>query len=479
MCDSPRFTGHSCIINNEEERGRTNMSIAQELTNLLSAQQVSTSPSVLDQHSHDESYHHPVTPDVVVFPESVDDVVSVVRYASEHRVPIVPYAVGSSLEGHAIPVQHGISLDMMRMDKVLEIRPDDFLVSVQPGVTREALNEALKRYGLFFPVDPGANASLGGMTATNASGTTTVRYGAMKDNVRALQVVLPDGQVIRTGSLAAKSSSGYNLTGLFVGSEGTLGVITELWLKVYGIPEKILAARVTFPDVESTVRASTAMIGSGIGVARLEFVDPVVMDAVNAYKHTNYAVVPTLFLEFHGSEHGVEEDAALAQDIAREEGGRDFEFEADEKARNILWEARHSAAWAFKARHPGTEHMSTDVCVPLSKLPEAVAHAKRAIEEEGAVGGIVGHVGDGNFHCSLAVDPHDDAQLAVVYRVNQRVVEHALTLGGTCTGEHGVGLGKRKYQAQEHGPALAVMQALKRVIDPQDLMNPGKLVDGI
>ncbi|MDQ0191393.1 FAD-binding protein [Alicyclobacillus cycloheptanicus] len=458
---------------------QTAAAFARDLSRLLRPDQVSTGQSVLEQHSHDESYHRPVLPDVVVFPESTEDVVKVVNFAQEHQIPVVPYAVGSSLEGHAIPVKHGISLDMMRMNRVLEIRPEDFLVRVQPGVTREEVNAALKKYGLFFPVDPGANASLGGMAATNASGTTTVRYGAMKDNVRALQVVLPDGQVIQTGSLAAKTSSGYNLTGLFVGSEGTLGVITELWLKVYGIPEKILAARVTFPDVESTVRASTAMIGTGIGVARLEFVDPLVMAAVNSYKHTAFPEEPTLFLEFHGSEQGVQEDVALAQEIAQEEGGRDFVFETDEHARNVLWEARHSAAWAFKAHYPGTEHMSTDVCVPLSKLPEAVAHAKRVIAEEGAIGGVVGHVGDGNFHCSIAVNPNDEAELAKVYRVNERVVEHALSLGGTCTGEHGVGLGKRKYQAKEHGPALAVMQAIKRTIDPLDLMNPGKLVDGL
>lgn len=455
------------------------MRTAEDLSAILREDQVSTGTSVLEQHSRDESYHHPVTPDCVVFPENTKDVQEVLRYANERGIPVVPYAVGSSLEGHAVPVNGGISLDVMRMNRVLEVRADDFLVRVEPGVTKEQVNAALRQYGLFFPVDPGADASLGGMAATNASGTTTVRYGAMKENVRALEVVLADGRVIRTGSLAPKSSSGYNLTSLFVGSEGTLGVITELWLRVFGVPEKTIAARITFPDVASTVRASTAMIGTGIRVARLEFVDPVMMEAINHFKHTDYPEHPTLFLEFHGSDQGAEEDAELAMEIAREEGGTDIVIESDERSRHALWDARHSAAWAIKARHPGKEHMSTDVCVPISLLPDAVAHARRVMAEEGAVGGIVGHVGDGNFHASLIVDPTDEADLARAYRVNERIVEHALAQGGTCTGEHGVGLGKRKYQRQEHGTALDLMQGIKRVFDPAGIMNPGKLVDGL
>lgn len=460
-------------------RGDGSLSIAEDLATILRTDQVSTGVSVLEQHSRDESYHHPVKPDCVVFPECTQDVQEVLRYANERGVAVVPYAVGSSLEGHAVPVKAGISMDMMRMNRVLEVRQEDFLVRVQPGVTKEQVNAALRQYGLFFPVDPGADASLGGMAATNASGTTTVRYGAMKENVRALEVVTADGRVIHTGSLAAKSSSGYNLTSLFVGSEGTLGVITELWLRIYGIPEKTIAARITFPDVASTVRASTAMIGTGIRVARLEFVDPVMMEAINHFKHTNYPERPTLFLEFHGSIQGAEEDAQLAMEIAREEGGTDIVIESDEKARHTLWDARHSAAWAIKARHPGKEHMSTDVCVPISLLPDAVAHARRVMEEEDAVGGIVGHVGDGNFHASLIVDPSDEADLAKAYRVNERIVLHALAQGGTCTGEHGVGLGKRKYQRNEHGLALDFMQAIKQAFDPAGIMNPGKLVDGL
>jgi D-lactate dehydrogenase (cytochrome) len=451
--------------------------IAEDLRELLSPQQVSTSPSVLEQHSHDESYHTPVLPDAVVFPESTEDVVKVIRYAAQYRVPIVPFGMGSALEGHVVPLRGGISLDMTRMNRVLEVRPDDFLVRVQPGVTRVQLNEALGRYGLFFPVDPGADASLGGMAATNASGTTAVRYGAMRDNVRALEVVLPNGEVIRTGSLAVKSSSGYNLTSLFVGSEGTLGVITELWLRIYGIPEHIVAARAEFPDIQACVETSTQIMAAGIPVARVELVEAPYIEAVNRYKGTNFPVVPTLFLEFRGSRESVEAELRLAREIAKDAGCTGFVATADEGERNRLWEARHHAAYALVHQYPGCKHMATDVCVPLSKLPEAVIHARRVMDEEGVVGAIIGHVGDGNFHASLVMRPDVPDDLARAQRVNERIVEHALALGGTCTGEHGVGIGKKKYQAREHGASLALMQAIKRLVDPLDIMNPGKLVD--
>jgi D-lactate dehydrogenase (cytochrome) len=374
-------------------------------------------------------------------------------------------------------VRGGISLDMTRMNRILEIRPHDFLVRVQAGVTRVRLNEELGRYGLFFPVDPGADATLGGMAATNASGTTAVRYGAMRDNVRALEVVLPNGSVIRTGSLAVKSSSGYNLTALFVGSEGTLGVITELWLKVYGIPERIIAARAEFPDIQSCVQASTAIIGAGIPIARVEFVEPAFIEAVNRFKQTNFPLVPTLFLEFRGSRESVESDVRLTREIVYEEGCTSFQFTADERERNELWEARHHAAYALMHQYPAAKHMATDVCVPLSKLPEAVLHARRTMDEEGVVGAIIGHVGDGNFHASLVIRPDVPDDLERACRVNERIVEFALSLGGTCTGEHGVGIGKKKYQEREHGAAIDVMRAIKSVIDPLHIMNPGKLVD--
>jgi D-lactate dehydrogenase (cytochrome) len=451
----------------------------EDLVALLSKDQVSTGESILAQHSRDESYHTPVLPDVVVFPESTADVQAVLRYAFEHDLPVVPYGTGTGLEGHAIPIQGGISLDMMRMNKILEIRPDDFLVKVQPGVTKNQLNEALRRYGLFFPVDPGSDASLGGMAATNASGTTTVRFGAMKDNVRSLQVVLADGTVIETGRLAAKSSSGYNLTSLFVGSEGTLGVITELWLRVYGLPEEVIAAKVVFPTVADCVRASTAMVGSGIPVARLEFVSSEYVKAFNKYRGTNFPVQPTLLVEFHGSSESIQHDVSLAREIAEEEGCIAFEFVEDEAERRELWDIRHNAVYAFMHQFPGYGHMSTDVCVPLSKLPEAVEHAHQKLAEMQIHGAVIGHVGDGNFHVSIAVQPDNPESLAAADAFNEAIVEHALRLGGTCTGEHGVGIGKRKYQAKEHGPALRVMQAIKATLDPKGILNPGKLVHGL
>lgn len=451
--------------------------IVSDLKSILSPEQVSTSPSVLEQHARDESYHRGPLPDVVVFPASTEDVVKVVEYAAKNKIPLIPFGAGSSLEGHIIPVRGGICVDMTRMDRILEVRPQDFLVRVQPGVTRMKLNEHLKRYGLFFPVDPGADATLGGMAATNASGTTTVRYGAMRDHVRSLQVVLADGSVIQTGSLAAKSSSGYNLTNLFVGSEGTLGVITELWLKVHGIPEKTMAARAQFPDIRSCVDACTAIIGAGIAVTRMELVSEELIEKFNSYKQTNYTVTPTLFFEFSGSEAVVAHEVEAAKEVALDHGCKAFEFVADEAERLEMWKVRHNALYAFMHHFPGYGHMSTDVCVPFSKLPEAVLYAQEMLQELGIKGGIVGHVGDGNFHVMVPVKQDDENSMAVAYQFNERLVERAIALGGTCTGEHGVGLGKMKYQALEHGPALQVMRSIKAVLDPQHIMNPGKLID--
>ncbi len=455
------------------------MSIVADLQKVLSPNQVSSSQSVLEHHSKDESYHTPVLPDVVVFPESTEDVVKIARYASEHKVPVIPFGMGSGLEGHVVPVKHGISVDMMRMNNILEVRPDDFLVCVEPGVTRIQLNNELKRYGLFFPVDPGADASLGGMASTNASGTTAVRYGTMKDNVRSLEVVLADGRVMTIGSLAAKSSSGYNLTPLFVGSEGTLGIFTKVWLKIVGVPESIIAARAEFPDIQSCVNTSTAIVGAGIPIARVELVDAPFIEAVNAFKQTNYHVAPTLFLEFRGTEKGIGSDVELAQEISRDAGCTGFEFVTSEQERNRLWEARHSAAYAFNHQHPGCGHMATDVCVPLSKLPEAVTRAKRLLNEKGVHGAIIGHVGDGNFHVSIAVNRDDEENMRQAYEFNEALVYHALSLGGTCTGEHGVGLGKRKYQEEEHGVSIEVMRSIKAALDPLHIMNPEKLIDPI
>lgn len=452
------------------------MSLVRDLQAILRADQVTDNRSLCEQHGRDESYHAPVLPDAVVFAESCEDVVRVMQYAHSHRIPVTPFAVGSSLEGHTIPVQGGISLDMMRMNKVLEIRPDDFLVRVEPGVTKDQLNAALRRQGLFFTVDPGADASVGGMAATNASGTTTVKYGVMRDQVRALQIVLADGSVMHTGTLAAKSSSGYHLTGLFVGSEGTLGIFTELWLRVYGLPEKVLAARAAFPDVESCVRASTAIMGAGVPVARMELTDPAILHGVNRYKGTNYPEVPTLFLEFHGNGASLNHDVEMARTLCMEESCQAFEHVESEEARRQLWDARHVAATAFTAQFPGKRHLATDVCVPLSKMPEAVGHARALIDNSFIEGGIVGHVGDGNFHAVLAVDPDNQVEVSEAYRIHEQMVEQSLALGGTCTGEHGVGLGKRKFQTIEHADSIALMRSIKKLLDPEGILNPGKLV---
>lgn len=449
----------------------------EELARIIPSGQISQNPSVLEQHAKDESYHPGVLPDVVVYPESEADVVAVMSLATRCLVPVVAFGVGSGLEGQVVPLSHGISLDTSRLNRVLEVRPGDFLACVQPGVTRRQLNEQLGRHGLFFPVDPGANASLGGMAATGASGTTTVRYGGMREHVRALTVVLADGRVIRTGSLAAKSSSGLDLTHLFVGSEGTLGIFTELWVRIWGIPEATLAARAEFKTVDQAVAAATAIIGAGVPVVRLELVDAPFFQYINAYAHTAFALSPTLLLEFRGSRLGARADLAAAKDLVMEEGCTVFQEVEDAARQGEMWATRHSAAFAFMAAHPGLGHLATDVCVPISKLGEAVGRAKEALAELRMEGAILGHVGDGNFHVSLAVNPNDPADLARAEALSGRLVDHALSVQGTCTGEHGVGIGKRRYQDREHGPALAVMRSMKALLDPKGILNPGKLVD--
>lgn len=449
-----------------------------ELRSLLGdPRKVGTGQAVREHHSHDFSYHRPRLPDAVVYPESTDDVRAVLEWAARHRVPVVPFGVGSSLEGHTVPLAGGISLDMTRMDAILEVRPEDFLVRVQPGVTRSRLNQRLAREGLFFPVDPGADATIGGMIANNASGTNAVRYGAMKHQVLGLEVVLAGGRVIRTGSRAVKSSAGYNLTALFVGSEGTLGVVTEAILRIYPLPEFVLAARASFPSVEAAARVAVALIRAGVPVARVELVDAPTIRAVNAYKGTRYPERPTLFLEFAGTEAAVREEVALAQELAALEEGVDFAFETEPAARERLWEARHQAALAIAAAAPGRRMMATDVCVPLSQLPAAVAFARRVAEEHGLEAAILGHVGDGNYHVTFMVDPDDPAEVRRAEAVNERIVRDALARGGTCTGEHGVGMGKVKYLEAEHGAeAVELMRALKAVLDPLGILNPGKVV---
>lgn len=452
------------------------MLVLEQLKAALEPSRVSTNPSVLEQHSKDESYHEPALPDVVVFPKTTEEVKKIVGIANEHRIPVTAFGIGSSLEGHVIPYEGGISVDFSQMNGILEVNPHNFTVRVQPGVTRNQLNEHLKKYGLFFPVDPGADATIGGMTATNASGTTSVKYGVMRDQVRDLEVVLPNGEIIHTGSEVVKSSSGYHLTGLFVGSEGTLGLFTEITLKVHGIPEAILAARATFDSVKQAVQAVVGIISAGIPIARVELVDEASIAQVNKIKQTDYEIAPTLFLELHGNEAGLNEDVKFLGEILANEGVNEIIFEKDALARNRLWEARHYMAYAYIHGNPGKKMMVTDVCLPFDELAEAIIAARKKLDETGLVGGIVGHVGDGNYHVIIMIDLDDPDEVKRAEHFNEFVVEYALKRGGTCTGEHGVGVGKLKYQKAEHGAAYELMKKIKRALDPHNLFNPGKLI---
>jgi D-lactate dehydrogenase (cytochrome) len=437
---------------------------------------VSDGESVLDQHGADLSYHTPHRPDVVVFPESAEEVAAVLGYADTAGVPVVPFGAGTSLEGHVIPLRGGISLDLTRLDEILALRPADLTATVQAGVTRSQLEAAAGPHGLWFPVDPGADATLGGMAATNASGTTTVRYGGMRAHVLALEVVLPGGRIVRTGSRAVKTSAGYNLTNLFVGSEGTLGVITELTLRLHPIPDHIVVARAAFPSVEAACRAAAAIIGAGVLVTRCELLDATTIGALNAYAGTSFPVSPYLFVEFGGTEAGVAGDLAATRELADDEGASAFEAEADPTARAQMWAMRHNALMASLALAPGSKAMTTDVAVPVSELPAAIEQARRALEETDLRGGIVGHVGDGNFHVAFLLDPDDAASIAQAEALNARVVEDALARGGTSTGEHGIGFGKLGYLEQEHGDLIPLYRGIKDLFDPNGIMNPGKVV---
>jgi D-lactate dehydrogenase (cytochrome) len=453
------------------------MDLVAELTELVADEaRVTASEAVLEQHGKDLSYHPPQLPDVVVFAASTAEVSAVLAFANGHGVPVVPFGAGSSLEGHVIPIRGGISLDLTLLDRIVELSPADLTATVQAGVMRSTLNAAAGEEGLFFPVDPGADATLGGMAATNASGTTTVRYGVMRDQVLGLEVVLADGTVVRTGGHARKSSAGYDLTGLFVGSEGTLGVITELTLRLYGLPEHTLAARAVFPTVDAACRAAAGMVAAGVSLTRVELVDEATVRAVNVYKGTSFAESPTLFLDFSGTKASVEGDLELARDLADEEGCLSIEVERDRAARERLWEARHHVAFALMATAPGKRIMATDACVPVSQMPAAIREARRFIDERGVTAAVHGHVGDGNYHVAFMVDPAVPADVADAKAVNDAIVADALSRGGTCTGEHGVGLGKMRYLEQEHGDALPLMLGLKRLADPNDILNPGKIL---
>ncbi|HVS85048.1 MAG TPA: FAD-linked oxidase C-terminal domain-containing protein [Gaiellaceae bacterium] len=453
------------------------MSVVADLLRLVPDEhRVSDGESVLDQHSADLTYHAPRRPDAVVFPETVEEVAAVLEYADAERIPIVPFGAGTSLEGHVIPLHGGISLDLTRMNRIVALRPDDLSATVEAGVTRSQLAAAAGPHGLWFPVDPGADATLGGMAATNASGTTTVRYGGMRAHVLAVEAVLPGGRVVRAGSRAVKTSAGYNLAQLLVGSEGTLGVITELTVRLHPIPEAIVVARAAFPSVEAACGAAAALVGAGVPVTRCELLDASTIGALNSFKGTNFPEAPHLFVELGGSESGVPGDLATAQELLADAGATTFESESDPTARAKMWDARHNALHAAFALAPGTKAMATDVAVPLSELAAAMDRARALLREMGLNGGIVGHVGDGNFHVNFMLDPDDADSLATARAFNAALVEDALARGGTCTGEHGIGFGKLAYLEQEHGDLLPLLRGIKSVFDPHGIMNPGKVV---
>ena len=438
-------------------------------------QQFSNSKSILEQHTHTMTIHESELPDGVVFVETKEDVQKVVKICSEYKCPIIPFGVGSSFEGHINAPYGGISIDMNNMNKIINVYQEDLLVVVQPGVTREQLNTHLRDTGLFFPIDPGANASIGGMTATRASGTNAVRYGTMKDNVIALEVVTPDGQIIKTANKARKSSAGYDLTRLMVGSEGTLGITTEITLKLYGIPEVIAGGRVSFPSVKDATDAVIMTVQAGIPVARIEFLDTAQVIAVNNYSKTNLPEAPLLLLEFHGSETSVKEQSELFGEIASDFGGNDFEWTSNSEDRNKLWKARHDAYWSCKAVRPEAEIYSTDVCVPISKLSDCITETIEDMKKNELIGPIVSHAGDGNFHVALLIDKKSDEELKKLDDFLIRISERAIRMDGTCTGEHGVGQGKRKYMLKELGGAVDIMKKVKNAFDPNKIMNPGKL----
>jgi D-lactate dehydrogenase (cytochrome) len=437
----------------------------------------STAMAVREHHGKDESAFTTVPPpSAVVFAESTADVAAAIKLAAQYKTPVIPFGVGSSLEGHLLAIQGGISIDVSRMNQVLRVNAEDLTVTVQPGVTRKAVNEAVKAEGLFFPIDPGADASLGGMCATRASGTNAVRYGTMRENVLALEVVTASGEVIRTGTRAKKSSAGYDLTRLMVGSEGTLGVMTEITLKLYPLPEAISAAVCSFPSIEAAVRTTIQIIQMGIPIARVELIDINTVRMVNAYSKLNLEEAPMLLMEFHGSPAGVKEQAELVQDIATEYGGTSFDWATTPEARTKLWTARHNAYFAAIQSKPGCRAISTDTCVPISKLADCLLESVAEVDASGLPYFLVGHVGDGNFHFGYLIDPNNPQEREAADTLNDQLVARALRLEGTCTGEHGVGLHKMDYLKTETGlGAVNMMRTIKHALDPDNIMNPGKI----
>jgi len=447
-----------------------------ELKSLLGARANDTL-AVREHHSHGESYHVPAAPDIVCYPHTTAEVSDIVKIAARYGLPIVPFGAGTSLEGHVHAVNGGITIDLREMNHVLRVSVADLDAAVEAGVTRLQLAKALANTGLAFPIDPGADATIGGMAATRASGTTAVRYGTMRENVLGLTVVLANGEIIRTGTRARKSSAGYDLTRLFVGSEGTLGVITEVIVRLHPVPEAVSAAVCAFDTIDGAVNTVIATIQLGVPVARIELLDDVQMDAINKYSRTNYAVAPTLLFEFHSdSERHVADQAETVQAVALEHGGRGFEWATRLEDRERLCEARHTALYAALATRPGSRAWTTDVCVPISRLAECITETKRDNAGASFPMSLVGHAGDGNFHMVYVLDPASESELAEARKLNERMVLRALAMGGTCSGEHGVGYGKMKYLEAEHGAALNVMRAIKHALDPDNRMNPGKML---
>lgn len=438
--------------------------------------QLTRSKSDLMAHGQSETHFDPMMPQAAIYPRNTHEVSQIMTLCHAHDCPVIGFGAGTSLEGQTLAVRGGITIDFKEMSRIIEVNHDDMTVRVQPGVTREALNEDLRSTGLFFPVDPGANASLGGMAATRASGTTAVRYGTMRDAVMGLEVVLADGQIIHTGTQARKSSAGYDLTALMVGSEGTLGLITELTLKLQPQPEAIAAATCAFATIDDAVAAVTATVAMGLPMARIEFLDAASIAAVNAASQTALPERPHLMIEFNGSDSGVAEQAQLFGDIAAEHGGAGFDWATRAEDRNRLWQARHRAYWSILASRPGARALVTDICVPVSKLAQAVSETRADIDASRLPGPILGHVGDGNFHAILLLDPESDADRTAAQDLSARMAERALALGGTVTGEHGIGMGKIGYMQAEHGAAWDVMGAIKKALDPKNLLNPGKLL---
>jgi D-lactate dehydrogenase (cytochrome) len=456
-------------------RVRVDESLVAALRQLL-GDRLSTKTAICAQHGRDESYHPAHAPDAVAFARTADEVAAIVRLCAERKTPIVAFGTGTSLEGHVAAVEGGVCIDLSQMNQILRVNAADLDATVEAGVTRRQLNEHLRDTGLFFPIDPGADASLGGMAATRASGTNAVRYGTMRENVLSLTVVLADGRIIRTARRARKSAAGYDLTRLFIGSEGTLGIITDLTVRLYGIPEAIAAAVCVFPTLANAVDTVIETIQSGVPVARIELLDEAQIAAINKYSKLDHKIAPTLFFEFHGSSAAVAEQSAMVNAIAAEQGGGDFRWSTTPEERAKLWRARHDAYYAALALRPGSKGWATDVCVPISRLAECIGETKKDLARSSIPSALVGHVGDGNFHLVFMIDPNRPQEIAEASALNNRLVARALAMEGTSTGEHGVGYGKIDFLVAEHGEAVAVMRTIKRALDPDNILNPGKIV---